>query len=120
MLRGRELLLLLLARHHTVGVDHQTCRTQAVVEVVGVEGGDVLPGQLVGRPLGRVVQHLVHVVVPSIELEGGVNTVQVVEQVQGVNVAEAKLVRCHYIVKVCLDVSIDHLLKQMRIRVQRS
>ena len=88
-LRGRELLL---AGHHTVRVDHHTRCTQAVVKVVRVEGRHVLASQLVGRPLRRVVQHLVHIVVPGVELEGGVNTVQVVEQVQGINIAKTKLV----------------------------
>ena len=100
---------LLVDRHHAVGVDHHVA-TETVVEVGGVDGGDVLRGGRV--PLsGRVVQHLVHSVITRVELERGVQIIQIIKKVQRVNVRKAQLVGSHDIVKLGFNVGIDHLLK---------
>ena len=82
--------MLLVQRHHAVGVDHDVA-AEAVIKIGGVEGDGVLVGLHV-VPLRRVVQHLVHLVVARIELErGGVQAAQVVEKLQGIHAGEAEL-----------------------------
>ena len=98
--------------HDAVGVDHDVA-AETVVKVCGVESCRVVAGVVVG-PVGRVVQHLVNLVVPGIKFKGScVYAVEVAEELQGVHARESQLVRRHYVVKVCFYVGVDHLLKKI-------
>jgi hypothetical protein len=65
-----------------------------------------------------VVQHLVDFVVSTVELEGSVDAVEVVEEVERVDVAEAELGVGHHVVEVGFDVGIDHFLQRETIHMR--
>ena len=90
-MRGRTLLAveLLVDWHHAVGVHHHVA-TKAVLEVGGVEGGNILGGRLV--PLGGMVEDLVHSVIARVEFKWSVKIIKIIKKVQGVHVRKSQLI----------------------------
>lgn len=65
-----------------------------------------------------MVKDFVHFVVPTVEFERSVDAVEIVEEVEGVDIAEAELGVCHHIVEISFDVCVDHFLEGETIHVR--
>ena len=108
----------MLGWHHT-GRIHHNITTQTIIKISAVQSHHILLAPVyihgisivVGPVVMGMIQHLVNLVKPRIEFERRFQVVEVAQQLQGIDSAEAELVGCHDIVKLCLNVRVYHLLK---------